>query len=431
MLDRRLAHDDAAPILVALSGGGDSLALLLAALAWSRGAGRGIVAATVDHRLAAESGAWAAACRRRCEALGVPHVTLAWEGPRPAAGLAAAARAARHRLLASAARAVGARVMLVGHTADDVIEAALMREAGAWVAAPRAWSPSPVWPEGRDLFLLRPLLGVRRAALRGALAGLGERWIEDPANADLASPRSRARALIAAGRPAPPAPACAVPRRTPFRAGAAGEAWADRDALRAAPPPEARAGRGAALGGAAGAERPARGGALDRLSEALRSTTPVAATLAGARVCADGGRVVIAREIEDRRDRRPRQMVLGAGETAVWDGRYELRNDGAERAVTPLAGRLSRLPKHQQARARRLHPLARSALPALIGSDGAVSCPVLDDSPGVAVRSLVSARLAAACGDIDHERAIVAWRTQGSDPKSDGMSGKRPADEPS
>ncbi len=430
-LDRRLARHDEAPLLVALSGGGDSTALLLATLAWARRAGRRIVAATVDHRLAPQGAAWAEGCRRRCESLGLAHLTLVWEGPRPAVGLAAAARAARHRLLAQAARASGASVILMGHTADDAIEAALMREAGATTPTPRLWAPSPAWPAGRDLFLLRPLLGLRRATLRRALASLGEAWIEDPANADPESLRVRARAMAAAGTAPPPAPAGSDPGPSPFEAGPTGDLWADVGALATAPATAAHRWLGAALLCAGGRERPARSHALRRILAALSSGAPFAATLAGARLSCDGARLVIVRETGDARAGAPSALTLRAGETGVWDGRFEIEAGRRDVTVMAMAGRLSRLPKAQQQRARRLHPLARGGLPALIEPDGATSCPVLDDRPEVSLRCLVMARLAAACGAIDHETAIVAWRTCELHPKSIGMSGKRPVDEPS
>src|SRR5262249_20884789 len=127
----------------------------------------------------------------------------AWEGAKPATGLPTAARGARHALLADAARTAGARVILMGHTRDDVLEAAVMRREGVRLGGLAEWSPSPVLPEGRGGFLFRPLLGVRRAALREILAQDGWTWIEDPANQDLRHPRARARALMAAGHGMP------------------------------------------------------------------------------------------------------------------------------------------------------------------------------------------------------------------------------------
>jgi tRNA(Ile)-lysidine synthase len=71
-------------------------------------------------------------------------------------------------------------VILMGHTADDRLEARAMRADGSTTPDPRAWSPSPAWPEGRGIFLLRPLLGLRRGEIRGWRDG-GESWSEAPA----------------------------------------------------------------------------------------------------------------------------------------------------------------------------------------------------------------------------------------------------------
>ena len=205
VFDRRLIQESQAPIGVAFSGGGDSLMALKAAADWARDCGRSVIAFHVNHRLQPASDEWARAARQTAERLGARFIGLSWDGTKPATGLPAAAREARHRLIAEGARQAGVRVLVLGHTADDRIEADLMRAAGRRMGALREWSPSPVWPQGRGLFALRPLLGVRRAVIRQALAAENEAWIDDPANEDLRSPRARAR-LDAAMAPDAPAP---------------------------------------------------------------------------------------------------------------------------------------------------------------------------------------------------------------------------------
>src|SRR5205823_5245039 len=143
-LSQVLLSDDPAPLAVAFSGGGDSLALLILAKSWADRHGRALLALTIDHRLQTDASAWARWCAGRAGQLGVAHQTLVWEGVKPATGLSAAARQARHRLLAAATRAAGASVLLMGHTADDVAESRLMRATGSTVPDARAWSPSPV-----------------------------------------------------------------------------------------------------------------------------------------------------------------------------------------------------------------------------------------------------------------------------------------------
>src|SRR5690606_29362936 len=104
-------------------------------------------------------------------------------------------------------------VVLLAHTADDIAEADRMRDDGSTLGRLRDWSPSPAWPEGRGLMLLRPMLDARRGDIRDWLKQPGRDWIDDPANDDLRSARSRARARLAqeaaplaeAAQPPPPA----------------------------------------------------------------------------------------------------------------------------------------------------------------------------------------------------------------------------------
>src|SRR5437763_11981810 len=97
-------------IVLAVSGGPDSIALMWLAARWRRALARGprLVAVTVDHGLRPEAAREARDVKRLARALEVPHRTLRWTGTKPKTGLPAAARAARYRLLAQAARAHGA-----------------------------------------------------------------------------------------------------------------------------------------------------------------------------------------------------------------------------------------------------------------------------------------------------------------------------------
>ena len=179
---------------LALSGGGDSMALLRIAAAWARASGRRLLAITVDHRLNPDSRDWSRRCEAAARASGADWIERRWEGAKPSTGLPAAARRARHGLIAEAAREAGAKVVLFAHTADDIAEGDWMRERGSTLGLLREWSPSPAWPEGRGLMLLRPMLGEGREALRAVLREAGEDWIEDPGNA--AFGRGRARAAL-------------------------------------------------------------------------------------------------------------------------------------------------------------------------------------------------------------------------------------------
>ena len=131
------------------------------------------------------------------------HTTLTWIRPEIAKPVAQAeARRARHTLLADWARDAGAGVIALGHTQDDRIETFLMRarQGSGWhgLAGPLPSGPSPAWPAGRDLRLIRPLLGFGREELREELRSRSIGWIEDPSNRSDRFERVRMRAL--AGR---------------------------------------------------------------------------------------------------------------------------------------------------------------------------------------------------------------------------------------
>jgi tRNA(Ile)-lysidine synthase len=389
ILDARLLRGRDRPLAVALSGGGDSLALTLIADAWAREAGRPLTILTVDHGLQAESRAWTRACAEVAARLGRPFRPLAWTGGKPQTGLPAAARGARHRLLADATRAAGARVILMGHTADDAAEAQAMRAAGAPTPDPREWAPSPAWPEGRGVFLLRPMMGVRRAALREWLKARGEDWIDDPANLDPRHARARARR-------AAPEPQAADPEPPLGLAAAASEARGviriSRKAFAAADAREARRFVGLAAVCAGGGSRPPAAVRCERAAARLRSSEPVATTLAGARLEADAQEIRIFREAGEAARGGLASLPSGTAGPVVWDGRFEFDPEGRE--VRRLAGLARKLPPDEQAAVRGLPAAARGGLPVVVGTDGGVSSPVLTGR----AKSLVGERLRAAAG---------------------------------
>lgn len=179
-------------VLVACSGGADSLALAEALAFVARHQGRPAGAVIVDHGLQPGSGAVADAAATTCRALGLnPVLVRVVRIERTGAGLEADARVARYAALEAVARETGATVVLLGHTRDDQAEQVLLgltRGAGA-----RSLSGMP---PARGRFR-RPLLGIGRDQTRGSCAAERITWWDDPMNADPAYGRVRARRAIA------------------------------------------------------------------------------------------------------------------------------------------------------------------------------------------------------------------------------------------
>jgi tRNA(Ile)-lysidine synthase len=182
---------------LAVSGGPDSLALLLLAAAARPGE---VEAATVDHGLRAESRSEADMVATLCEQLGVPHSTVAieWDIP-PTSAIQEQARILRYGALAGWSRDLGLGAILTGHHLDDQAETMVMRlNRGSGVRGLAGMRRSAPLPGDPEQLLLRPLLGWRRGELEDICATAGVPPAIDPSNEDDNYERVRVRRGLAA-----------------------------------------------------------------------------------------------------------------------------------------------------------------------------------------------------------------------------------------
>lgn len=337
---------------VALSGGGDSVALLVLLADWAQGRGVSLHAATVDHGLRAESAQEACAAADLAQRFGASHDTLHWQGRTARGNLQDAARRARRGLIADWAKTLEIPAVALGHTLDDQAETLLLRLArGSGVDGLAAMRPVH---RARGLVWLRPLLDVSRASLRDELTARDIGWTEDPSNADLRFDRVRARKALAtlsalgidaaglAATAARMARARAALEHVTQEAArrhcavVAGDVLIERAGLAALPEEIRDRLLAHALCWVASAEYRPRLKALHRLLEGLDGARP--ATLHGCRVLVQGPHLRITREARAVAECRAapgqdwdRRWVVFPSESRALDARgLEVRALGAE-----------------------------------------------------------------------------------------------------
>lgn len=183
---RALAHAEASAVrrecwLVALSGGADSVALLLLLWALWPAQRTRLTAVHFNHRLrGAESDEDEAFCRRLCAGLGVRLSVGAWETA-PASPSEEEARDARFRHFEAVREATGSTLLFTGHQKDDIAETQLMRLARGASSSGLA-APRPVRPWTASASIVRPLLSLAKHEIAAALAAAGIAWREDSSN---------------------------------------------------------------------------------------------------------------------------------------------------------------------------------------------------------------------------------------------------------
>jgi tRNA(Ile)-lysidine synthase len=378
-------------LAVAVSGGSDSTALLIALSDWQGGPRLHVV--TVDHGLRPEARDEIAAVAALCAELGLSHEVLhwTWDG---AGNLMAEARAARYRLMADWAKGRGIADVALGHTRDDVAETLVMRlSRGAGLDGLSAMRPRVL---RQGVTFHRPFLELARDDLRAMLRKRGIGWSEDATNSDPAYDRARVRLALTT-----------LELDTAQLARTAAQLAEARDALgevaawlaeamvhfdegdilieaarwREQPRDIRRRLLLAALRYVSGADYGPRGAEMERLIDATEKAS--AMTLHGCHVLHRKGKIRITREAAA-------VALLRAAPEAIWDGRWSLegpQDHPPSLHVAVLGERGLALCPDRKATGRPAISLAAS--PAVWAQERLIAAPLAGFANGWAARLLV------------------------------------------
>jgi tRNA(Ile)-lysidine synthase len=324
-------------LAVAVSGGPDSLALCLLADRWARARRGEITGLIVDHGLRPESASEARQTAAWLAGRRIVAQILTWPGAKPAVGIQAAARRARYRLLGEWCRAAGVLHLLTAHHAGDQAETVALRQAHA--SGPDGLAGMAAVREVLGCRLLRPLLGVPKAALVALLEAERQPWLDDPSNRAPGFARARLRSgshLDAAGlvrlagaqgaARAALDGAVAVWLAQHVRLLPAGFAVIAHPALAAAAAEIARRALEQTLLAIGGRPYPPRRARLDRLLGELRAggRDVPGRTLGGCRLLRRADRLLVCREA----GAIGHVLEPAAGVWQRWDGRFAIRATG-------------------------------------------------------------------------------------------------------
>jgi tRNA(Ile)-lysidine synthase len=375
-------------IAVAVSGGADSLALVILCHRWAAARGGEATALCVDHRLRPESADEARQVHRWLKARGIPHRTLLWKhrGGRPSSALQAAARDARYGLMAQWCRRRGVLHLALAHHAGDQAETVLMRLARG--GGPDGLAGMSAIASREGVRLIRPLLPVAPARLRAVLKALRQDWIEDPSNSNPVFERVRWRRLIPADLvPSLAVAAAEIGEERRLREAAVADLLAGvrihpagfltmpLAELRAAPADLAERALARCLIVIGGDSYAPSQASLARLRQALAAGL-TGRTLGGCRLVCRGSRLFIFREA----DAAAQRVAIRAGDVVRWDGRYDLK--------TAASGMIARLGEAGWAKlpaSRRIASIPREAalaLPALWRGGRPLDLPRVGTDPG-------------------------------------------------
>jgi len=382
-------------ICVAVSGGGDSMALASLLAGWTDARGGQLIALTVDHGLRPGSASECRQVSRWMREIGVEHHALVWAEQKPKSGVQERAREARYALMENWCRENGVLHLAVAHTLEDQAETFLMRLNRG--SGPDGLAGMSAVVEKAHCRILRPLLSVSRQSLREYLTSAGREWLEDPSNLDPRYERVRWRRAMVQSGLAPSALAAAAERYAGTRAvmehetakaiartlrlHPLGFVSGDLGRLRDLPGDLCSRVVARALLTVGGKRFPARRGKLEHLVDRLRTENRLVATLGGCRVAVRGDRLQVCRENRGL----PQVLAVAPGSFHHWDQRFVVgfREAArlAERAhwLAPLGdigrGYLDRemLPSG----GRELPKSVTATLPALVDEAGIVEVPHL------------------------------------------------------
>lgn len=401
-------------VILAVSGGPDSMALMVLAAAWrarvAASAGPRISVVTVDHGLRAESRSEAEIVGEVARSLGLAHEILTWNGPKPHTGLPMAAREARYRLLEDYALASGGEstAVVTAHHRDDQAETFAMRLArGAGLDGLSGMRSERALRDGSPVVLARPLLDVSKSRLIATLTARGIIYSLDPTNSDLRYERARVRSLLSALECAGLSPqALSTSAR---RLGDAREALdyaeriftaslslsfgnevfatLDRRAFEAGPAFLRQKLMTRLIARYGGASPKPQLSEIEELVARMQRDGASAATLGGVEISCGTRAIRVWREAGRL---QKTEVALPSGATHIWDGRFVLRwwaetaqlpvrqeNDTAVLTLKPLGQKGYAAVVPRLARGRRPPARAASALPSFWAGDELVAVPSL------------------------------------------------------
>ncbi|WP_170572899.1 tRNA lysidine(34) synthetase TilS [Ruegeria atlantica] len=373
---------------IAVSGGGDSVALMHLLQDIAQFEQVALYSATVDHGLRPEAEAEAAWVAEQAAILGIPHETLIWWGWDGAGNLQDQARQARYRLLKDWAKRNEMTAIALGHTADDQAETVLMRLGRT--AGVTGLSGMPYIRERDGITLLRPMLGITRKSLRGFLSAGNVDWIEDPSNHDSKFDRIKAREALSGLAPLGISAQSlarvaenlaqareALDRYTQESARKVavvdgGDVCIDRSGFELLPSEIQRRLIIGIIAWIAGQGYPPRSAAVDQVVAAVRDG--LAMTLSGCLVIPKGDKTWFCRELNA-------VATQAAAPTEVWDNRWVLSGPEASGVEVRALGEAG-LPEVQNWRALGKPRQALLSSPAVWKGESLIAAPLVDYSNG-------------------------------------------------